>query len=741
MGKTGSPDQPRSWVHLESWVYMMRMSAKKGLLLFSFLVCLVARGFSQSSMPANAPSPGWLNSPCRFEIRPSLPTDFVVILDNSGSIKGDQQVWLRECVQLLVELLDPEDRISLILFGRQAVLAANETVSGEESRKDLKQRIGEKIDFREAKSDLTVAFDLLAQRRDEVFRRGRSLPCVVLVTDGFLEPESESVANSYKRLLERREKDLAGVPVYAIGLGTSAILQPLAGQADLTGLSLLRDKMAGPLGKFFHAKTLEQILPTLLEILTLSKGEIQLTEGLAAFQLDESCEDLLFVLCRKTIDGKSELTSRDISFLPPSGPAITLQSASAGIQPGVRWDYGYRFFDVIRIPKPDPGKWQVKLEKEAPSALLGKYRSHTRILHQIPLPFALNELGVVWTAAYDDRTSAVVSAPVRFQIKCDRAGEFALSVRYLDFQASRSKGYYGAELGVWLNAQNMKPGEYTAQIIAQKDDDPNFARTSPLLPVRVVEKRLEWLAPKPAESRFVPFFQTAFSLGCRLLPSGKGAFVGQPEVHVDLSGPKSLADMQAQWTLDGETALVRLETKTLPPGSYEAVYRVRGRLSGGGPALVVSVPVAFQVTSLERLFWTVAAVALAIAALLLLQVVWYIAFGGIRGSLNYTVFVDGKPKHNNIFVLARGKRSQRIPWGAEFLANVNTGWVEFRSSFPLVFVKPKVIMSVSSDMNFEFADASGVRTVPGGGQPLRLSRGQKLVLKSGNARVEMEYFG
>jgi hypothetical protein len=157
--------------------------------------------------------------------------------------------------------------------------------------------------------------------------------------------------------------------------------------------------------------------------------------------------------------------------------------------------------------------------------------------------------------------------------------------------------------------------------------------------------------------------------------------------------------------------------------------------------LVVSVPVAFQVTSLERLFWTVAAVALAIAALLLLQVVWYIAFGGIRGSLNYTVFVDGKPKHNNIFVLARGKRSQRIPWGAEFLANVNTGWVEFRSSFPLVFVKPKVIMSVSSDMNFEFADASGVRTVPGGGQPLRLSRGQKLVLKSGNARVEMEYFG
>jgi Mg-chelatase subunit ChlD len=54
-----------------------------------------------------------------------LPTDFVLCIDNSGSISAHQQDFVREVTMLLADLADVGDRISVITFGNAALVSAS----------------------------------------------------------------------------------------------------------------------------------------------------------------------------------------------------------------------------------------------------------------------------------------------------------------------------------------------------------------------------------------------------------------------------------------------------------------------------------------------------------------------------------------------------------------------------------------------------------------------------------------
>lgn len=78
----------------------------------------------------------------KMEIEPSRPSvDLVCVIDNSGSMSGGKIENLKKTLEFLLEVMDSNDRISLITFNSSSTILSNLVRTTDENKLSLQKTI------------------------------------------------------------------------------------------------------------------------------------------------------------------------------------------------------------------------------------------------------------------------------------------------------------------------------------------------------------------------------------------------------------------------------------------------------------------------------------------------------------------------------------------------------------------------------------------------------------------------
>ena len=115
-----------------------------------------------------------------------VSADLICVIDISGSMMGEKMILVRESLKILVDMMDPKDRIALILFSSNAKLYYDLNYLTEENKEKLKELINQinASGGTNIASGLQVAVDILKKEKNETKTdEGRS-SSVLLLSDG-----------------------------------------------------------------------------------------------------------------------------------------------------------------------------------------------------------------------------------------------------------------------------------------------------------------------------------------------------------------------------------------------------------------------------------------------------------------------------------------------------------------------------------------------------------------------------
>ncbi|XP_057540365.1 E3 ubiquitin-protein ligase WAVH1-like [Amaranthus tricolor] len=151
------------------------------------------------------------------EDRPGV--DIILVLDVSGSMKGEKLDHLKTATKFLVKKLSPIDRLSVIKFSKEGIRLCPLRVMTREARDNIEDVINEL----EAGGGTNITAGLeeaLQVLNDRRFVKGREV-AVMLMSDG----------NPYPHEADGSQVDVGNVPVYTFGLGQDyhpKVLQSIA---------------------------------------------------------------------------------------------------------------------------------------------------------------------------------------------------------------------------------------------------------------------------------------------------------------------------------------------------------------------------------------------------------------------------------------------------------------------------------------------------------------------------------
>ena len=165
---------------------------------------------------------------CLLKLRPAeaasgkhLPINLCLVLDRSGSMSGSKMDSLREATSQVIDMLQPDDYISIIFFsGKVEVAFPSQPVGNDAHRAELKGRIARQDAGGGTNMAPAMEAGLLELRKQMSFSAGgkggsgiEMVNRLVLLTDGITEKE--------KRCLEQAEAAARlNVPITALGIGS-----------------------------------------------------------------------------------------------------------------------------------------------------------------------------------------------------------------------------------------------------------------------------------------------------------------------------------------------------------------------------------------------------------------------------------------------------------------------------------------------------------------------------------------
>jgi len=259
--------------------------------------------------------------------------DVVLLLDSSGSMLVTDPLNLRiEGIELFVELLGENDRVSLIAFDEQPRVVVP---LGKIDRADFTRNL-KSVQTKGEYTDIGLAFEMAAQHLREN-GRADSEKAIILLSDGKFEPHPKRGKASE---LTNALVDQTVPNELTNGIRTFALAFSL--EADRKLLENISNKGGG---LFWYTPTSEKIHESFADLLLSSKMPQIATMGDHGFFIDELVEEATFYVT-KQLGAQLTLVAPDERIY------------HSGDSQNIRWYQG-KNFEVITIKEPMAGSWHV----------------------------------------------------------------------------------------------------------------------------------------------------------------------------------------------------------------------------------------------------------------------------------------------------------------------------------------------------------------------------------------------
>ncbi|MBN1567633.1 MAG: VWA domain-containing protein [Acidobacteria bacterium] len=448
------------------------------------------------------PQPALLKTPSPQ--RAILPVDFAICIDNSRSITEPEQKLVRETVMLLADLADPGDRLSLITFGEGARLVKSILLGSDRDKIGFRETVRENVKFDEKKSDIRAGIRVVAENVRGLFRpQDKAVRVAVLFSDGRMEPADGDTQQALEEMQKYISSSIVNIDIYAVVLGDTYSRIPINGlrEQPINGQLLMQRYLARSANRYYHAKSLDQILEAAVHILSKSKGITSLGEtGEPSFKIDETVESMSFIV-RKRSTGRGELyASTDIQLKWPgmkSEESIGSGTTSLNNTPtSVYWNDQYEFFDVITVRKPIAGLWEIGLKTNRPIEFLSRIITPIELRIAAKEHYFLNESSTLSAYLFDRNSKSIPKEECKIQAKIAAdAASLNKSNTYVELQKAADSSEFHLEMPSSVaGAAGRKnlPGTLALQLIAERPNDEWFIRRSTPFIVELREPFVEW---------------------------------------------------------------------------------------------------------------------------------------------------------------------------------------------------------------------------------------------------------
>ncbi|MFZ6028894.1 MAG: VWA domain-containing protein [Chloroflexota bacterium] len=160
------------------------------------------------------------------------PVDLVVVMDISGSMKGDKISAARESLKQFIRLLDDRDRLEIILFNSEMTVLTDLSPVGEK-RENVLANVGGIFERGGTRlyDAVEMAYQELDAKGDPEHIRG-----IVVLSDG-VDTESQTPLPGIMQMLQTGSEESGGnsIKLFTIGFGEDADKQTLVSMAEATG--------------------------------------------------------------------------------------------------------------------------------------------------------------------------------------------------------------------------------------------------------------------------------------------------------------------------------------------------------------------------------------------------------------------------------------------------------------------------------------------------------------------------
>jgi hypothetical protein len=503
------------------------------------------------------------------------PVDYVFLIDNSASIPtGESREIAREVLKFFVDFAEVGDKIAIARFDESVSVIVNREIRSDNDRDLIKSCIDNPstgINFRGQYSDIARGIGFVDSQRSQLFRVGLSSPAVILLSDGKLEPRNAGeTRDAYELVCRLMETDLSDIPFHTIGLGTTSIYEDFLPQT--TGLYLLKERIAQPTGgRFYHARTVDDLLGIFVNILKSTRLDIEIRENTYGIDIDPAIERLS-ILAAKRGSIREYCRSNDLVIVDPNSANNKLGNNAGNIS----WHGSSSFFDQIVIDQPQSGRWTVRNTAGENPPIVCVMKTWLMLQYDVGTLYSENEQKAITAWIFDRRSRNASKDPYTFRAKFDSEDRFDSS--FISFQLQPDKdGKFKSEI------DETKEGRYRLQLVAENGEH-FFRRASAPISV-VIEKDV---VPFVDVSRLSPYENHLGWGGVQVGTTidGNKWVVDRPPDVIFHYGPGRKANKMHN---DSIALLPRLDserfnysaTLSLEPGTYSGYYTVSASLKNG----------------------------------------------------------------------------------------------------------------------------------------------------------------